>query len=59
MHVAHPSPQAPTALTRHTDASLMHAHHANMLPPTLTHEAIGQPPLYNDGEPFVETCSFD
>ena len=22
-------------------------------------EAIGQPPLYKDGEPFVETCSFD
>ena len=23
------------------------------------HEAIRQPPLYKDGEPFFETCSFD
>ena len=30
-----------------------------MLPPALTCEAIGQLPLYKDGEPFVETCSFD
>ena len=59
MHATHPSPQAPTALTCCTDAPLMRAHHANMLPPTLMREAIGQPPLYKDGEPFVETCSFD
>ena len=34
MHGARPSPQAPTALTRRTDAPLTRAHHTNMLPPT-------------------------
>ena len=30
-----------------------------MLPPALTCEAIRQLPLYKDGEPFVETRSFN